>query len=125
VPEPKYSLPSPDFGEIVETEESASEELAFRMGRDLKARKTSREIQKLLHDGDLDDHLHRLVVCGMYVVALAAFAMFFTLIWHLVTPYPFLADEKIADIKQFLFSGALGAGISTIAKNKLARSEAE
>jgi hypothetical protein len=45
--------------------------------------------------------------------------MFLTVIYHLLVPYPFLPATKIADIKQLLFSGAVGAGASGLAKKYL------
>lgn len=116
---PAINLPVPRADELVGTADSAAEEMAMRTGRDLKAKKTDREIQKILNDGAVQNHLHKIIVVGLYVVGLAAIAMFLVLVWHFVTPWEFLGPEKIADIKQFLFSGTIGAGLSGLAKKYL------
>lgn len=89
------------------------------MGRDLKAKKTDREIQRILNDGAVQNHLHNIIVVGLYVVGFAAISMFLVLVWHFITPWEFLSPEKIADIRQFLFSGTIGAGLSGLAKKYL------
>lgn len=114
-----YPLLAPSSEEIVVGVDGAKEDLALRTGRDLKAQQTNRELQKILREGNVESHLHRVIVVALYVVALSAAAMFLVLIWHFITPYPFLKEEQLSGIKQLLFSGSLGAGISGLAKKYL------
>lgn len=112
-------IPPPTPEETVEGVDSLSEEIAISSGRDLKSHKTKSEIDKLLRESAVQTHLHRIVVVGLYALAISALLMFLTIIYHLLVPYPFLAPEKIADIKQLLFSGAVGAAASGLAKKYL------
>lgn len=57
-----------------------------------------------------------MVVIGIYAVGVAALAMFLVLVWHYVTPWEFLPEGKLNNIKQILFSGTLGAALSGVAK---------
>lgn len=98
------------------TSDSDSEELAFRLGLDLKTKRTSREIQKITRVERAHDHVHNMIVVGIYAVGISALAMFLALVWHYVTPCPFLSEEQLGNIKQILFSGTLGAAISGVAK---------
>lgn len=63
-----------------------------------------------------------MIVIGIYAVGLSALAMFLVLVWHYITPYEFLSEEKISNIKQILFSGTLGAALSGVAKRHLGMS---
>lgn len=93
------------------------------MGLDLKARRTSREIQRLTRDESAQGHIHNMVVIGIYAVGISALAMFLVLVWHYITPYEFLNGEKLNNIKQILFSGTLGAALSGVAKKYLGLAE--
>jgi hypothetical protein len=114
--EPPYDLPAPRLEEITPTTDSASEELAIRLGLDLKTKRTSREIQKITRTERAFGHVHNMVVIGIYTVGLAALTMFLVLVWHYVTPWHFLSEEQLNNIKQILFSGTLGAALSGVAK---------
>lgn len=117
--EDRLDLPAPRPEEIVSTSDSDSEEMALRLGLDLRAKRTSREIQKITRHESAQDHIHRMVVIGIYSVGISALAMFLVLVWHYVTPYEFLSEPKISNIKQILFSGTLGAALSGVAKKYL------
>lgn len=112
-------LPHPRPDEIAPTADSRSEELAFELGKNLKDRRTDREIQRIIRGEKAQDHVHNMVVAGIYVVGLSALAMFVVLIWHYVTPWSFLDEGKLNNIKQILFSGTLGAALSGVAKRYL------
>ena len=112
-------IPPPTPEETVEGVDSLSEEIAISSGRDLKSQKTKNEIDRILRESAVQTHLHRIVVIGLYVLALSALLMFLTIIYHLLSPYPFLSPERITDIKQLLFSGAVGAAASGLAKKYL------
>jgi hypothetical protein len=114
--EQPLDLPAPRPDEIVPTTDSDAEELAFRLGLDLRAKKTSREIQKITRVERAHDHVHNMVVAAIYAVGFAALAMFVVLVWHFVTPWEFLTADKLNNIKQILFSGTLGAALSGVAK---------
>lgn len=117
--EAPFDLPSPRPDEIVETPSSKSEGLAFRLGLDLKAKQTSREIQRITRDESAQGHIHNMIVIAIYAVGISALAMFLVLIWHYITPCEFLTAEKLNNIKQILFSGTLGAALSGVTKKYL------
>jgi len=111
--------PHPD--ELIVGEDSVAEDIALRTGRDLKSAKTDRQLKKLLREEGVQSHLHRVIVIGIYIVAITAGAMFLAFVWHMVTPvsWAFLDADQLTSIKQVLFSGSIGAGISGLAKKHL------
>ncbi len=112
-------LPTPRPEEIVETESSKFEDLAFQRGLDLKAKQTDVKIQKITRDESAQSHIHNMVVAAIYAVGFSALAMFIVLVWHYITPYEFLPQAKLDNIKQILFSGTLGATLSGVMKKYL------
>lgn len=118
-------LPPPTAEEIVSTSDSRSEELAFQLGIDLKTKKTSQSIKRIDRGERAQDHIHIMVVCGIYVVGFSAIAMFLVLVWHFITPCAFLDAPHLEAIKQILFSGTLGAALSGTAKKYLGFDEKE
>lgn len=114
-----FDVPPPTQEETVEGVESLSEEIALRTGLDLKSHKTKQEIDRLLRDEAVQNHLHRIIVWGLYIVALSAGLMFLAVVYHYISPYPFLKPEQLVDIKQLLFSGGVGAATSGLAKKYL------
>ena len=113
------AVPPPEDADRVESRDGMAEELAFAKGMDLRERRTRRKIDQMLREDEVHSHLHRIVVAGLYLLAASAALMFLAVLWHLVTPWKLLSDDQIADLKQLLFSGAIGAGASGLAKRYL------
>ena len=90
-------------------------------GLNLKSRRTKHEVDRLLRDGRVENHLHRIIVTGLYLVSGSAALMFVMLVYHYISPYPILTPEQLTDLKQLLFSGAVGAGVSELEKKYLGR----
>ena len=118
-PDPATLLPQPTPDETMAGEASLSEELALASGLDLQSHKTQRQLKRLLREESAQTHLHRIVVVGLYVVAICAALMFLALVYHYVSPYPFLSAAQLSDLKQLLFSGSLGAGVAQLSKKYL------
>jgi hypothetical protein len=116
-------VPAPSPEDTVEGSESLAEEVVFASGRDLRSHRTRQQIDRLLRLDKVQTHLHRVVVCGLYLVAISAAFMFFTVVVHYTTPLVYVTPEQLADIKQLLFSGAVGAAVSGLAKKYLGDGE--
>ncbi|MFD1786960.1 hypothetical protein ACFSC3_05180 [Sphingomonas floccifaciens] len=114
------AVPPPDDADRVESRDGMAEELAFAKGMNLRERRTRRKLNRILREDQVQSHLHRIVVAGLYLLAGSAALMFLMLIWHLITPWRVLTEAQLADLKQLLFSGAVGAGASGLAKKYLA-----
>ncbi|MFN3776875.1 hypothetical protein [Sphingomonas parapaucimobilis] len=112
-------LPDPPDSEKIEGKKGLAEEVAFATGMDASSVRTKQQIDALLAQGRVQTHIHRIVVWGIYTLALAAWAMFLVIVYHAIVPYPFLQPEQLANLKQLLFSGAIGAGASGLAKKHL------
>ena len=124
-PERPVELVPPQPSELIVSDESAAEELALRTGLDLRSAQTNRALKKVFREESIQDHLHRLIVIGLYVVAVAALIMFVMLVLSYVTPWQPLTAEQLNSIKQLLFSGSLGAGLSGLARKHLGLGEKE
>ena len=112
-------LPDPPESEKTEGKKGLEEEVAFATGMDASSVRTKQQIDALLAQGRVQTHVHRIVVWGIYTLAIAAWAMFLVVVYHAIVPYPFLEAEQLASVKQLLFSGAIGAGASGLAKKHL------
>ena len=55
-------------------------------GVDLSSRQQLNEFNRLIRADRVDTHLHRVSVCSVWVIAVAAFLMFGVLVLHLVLP---------------------------------------
>lgn len=118
-PEKGGPLPQPTPDETMAGDASLSEELALASGLDLQSHKTGRQISRILREESAQTHLHRIVVWGLYLVAICAALMFLALVYHYISPRPFLSAAQLSDLKQLLFSGSLGAGVSQLSKKYL------
>jgi hypothetical protein len=86
---------------------------------DAQSVRTKQLLDRLLNEGRVQTHLHRIVVGGIYLLAISAAAMFLVVVYHAISPWPFLGAEQLTNLKQLLFSGAIGAGASGLAKKHL------
>lgn len=112
-------LPPPLEAEKVESPSGIAEEVAFASGMDAQSVRTKQLLDRLLNEGRVQTHLHRIVVCGIYLLAISAAAMFLVVVYHAICPFPFLSPDQLTNLKQLLFSGAIGAGASGLAKKHL------
>ncbi len=91
----------------------------FASGMDASSVRTKQQIDALLAQGRVQSHVHRIVVWGIYMLAVSAGIMFLVVVYHAISPWPFLKPEQLTNLKQLLFSGAIGAGASGLAKRHL------
>ena len=73
----------------------------------------------MLRRDRLDTHWHNVLVIGLYFVGACAAALFGCgTVYNMLAPenYRFLDREGLARVQTFLFSGALGSGVTAAAQ---------
>lgn len=111
------NIPKPTPVELEEGSEAIAEAAAVAGGLDLSSRSDLNKINRLLRQDQMDGHIHRILVIGLYIVAALVLAMFASLAISMSFPaYAPLTSAQVAALQSFLFSGALGAGVTAAAK---------
>lgn len=65
----------------------------------------------------MDGHVHRILVIGLYVFALCVALMFGSLVFSLAFPsWDILTESQFDTLRDFLFSGGVGAAIAAAAR---------
>lgn len=122
---PPISIPKPTAEELEEGEDAIAEAAAVATGLDLSDRQTMNRLNKLLRRDEMDGHLHRILVGGVYFVAICAAVMFGSLAWGMAFPaFSFLTPDQVTALQGFLFSGGVGAAF-TVAARKVAGSDGD
>jgi hypothetical protein len=113
MPEP-YELTQPTPEEAAEGKQALGEAAALAVGADLSDRRQLNEVNELFRADRANTHLHRVSVCAVWVIAFGAFALFASLILHMILPsrMRFLDSDDIKQITSFLFTGVLGGLIT-------------
>jgi hypothetical protein len=113
MPEP-YELTQPTAEEAAEGKQALGEATALAVGADLSDRRQLNEVNELFRADRANTHLHLISVCAVWVIALGAFALFASLILHMILPsrMRFLDADDIKQITSFLFTGVLGGVIT-------------
>lgn len=114
-------LPQPRPNEATEGPQAIGEAAAMAAGADLSSRESLNKFNILLRNDRVDDHVHRIVVCGIYLISICLAGLFVTWIWHVGSParMHFLDVKELDGLKGFLVSGGIGAGITGIWKRFL------
>lgn len=118
-----FVIPSPDEKDIVTDEKADKEAATFALGKNLEKKQTDNKLRALTRSDDLEQHLHKLLVCFLYLAFVLIAGCVVVLFMHYVTPFRWLSAEEIQNLKDFIFSGGVGAGIATLARNKLGFSD--
>lgn len=107
------NLPQPTPDEASEGKQALEEAAALATGTDLSDQEQLRR-NALFRADRTDTNLHRVAVCGIWVVAIGAFIMFAVLVLHLVLPlkHRFLEPDEVKRLTEFLFTGVLGGLIA-------------
>lgn len=107
-------LPQPTSAELGEDKQALGEAAALAVGADLSDRRQLNEVNELFRADRANTHLHLISVCAVWVIALGAFALFVSLILHMILPsrMRFLDADDIRQITTFLFTGLLGGLIT-------------
>ncbi|OWV90215.1 hypothetical protein ATY78_17190 [Rhizobium sp. R635] len=112
----KIEFPGSGPPEIPEDAKSLGEAMGLASGLDLSSREQLNKINRLVREDGMDTHVSRVVVCALWIIALAALIMFLVLVAHKVKPDLWLTDDQLNSLQSFLFSGGLGAGITGLGK---------
>jgi hypothetical protein len=115
-------LPQPTAEEATESTDSLKEAAALSADIDLSNREKLNQFNSLGR-GDLkEDHIHKVTVCGIYVVGAACLVMFLMLVSEYTLPhaYRLLTDDESNKLQSFLFSGTIG-GILAGAGSRLSK----
>ena len=112
------NLPRPTPAELAEGADAIAEAAAVAGGLDLSSRTDLNKINKLSRRDKMDGHVHFILVAGLYFVGLCAALVFGCLVWNMAVsePYRFLDAAQVASLQQFLFSGAIGSGVTAAAR---------
>lgn len=118
---PPLNLPQPTPTEAAEGSKALGEASAIAAGIDLSDREALNKFNQLLRLDKADNHMHTLVVCGMYFVGLAAAAMLTVIVLNKIIPVDkrWLGDSELKDIYQFLFTGGFGGALGFAGKRFL------
>jgi hypothetical protein len=71
---------------------------------DLKEESAKNEHRRI---ESLKDHVHRMAVCGVWAVGALYFSGISIVIWHYVTPWPWLSPDQLHTVTAVVFSGAI------------------
>lgn len=112
------NLPLPQAGEIVEGKDAIAEAAAVAGGVDLSSRAALNKVNALLRRDKMDNHVHVLLVTGLYFVGACIALIFGSLVWNMTVPldYRFLDETQVAKLQVFLFSGVLGSAVTAAAR---------
>src|ERR1035438_4514983 len=93
---PKVRLPDLGAAEAEEGTDALAEATALATGTDLSDRRALNRINKLFRADQVNAHLHRLRVWGLYVAACAIAGMFICVCWNQAAPtsWRFLRSEE-------------------------------
>jgi len=85
---------------------------------DAKMAEGKAKAASIRRDAGLQDHLHKIVVCGVYVIGALIIVAVGIWLYHFIVPteWRFLTLEQIESLQNILFSGAIGGAISGQAK---------
>jgi hypothetical protein len=116
------SLPAGPPPELPEDANSLGEAIGLAAGIDLSNREQLNRLNQLIRDDGVQGHIHKVLVCGVYVVAVCAGLMFVVLVMHYICPSYFLSAQAADDLQTFLFSGTVG-GIVTKGAGSISRKD--
>jgi hypothetical protein len=116
----EYHLTLPTPEEATEGTQAITEASALAAGVDLSDRAKINQLNQLWRTDRVDTHVHRILVCGIWMVAAAAFLMFAAIVANKLLPMErrFLGEKELREIYEFLFTGGMG-GVVTEAARKM------
>lgn len=111
---PPLRIPRPNPGDIIEGAAAIQEAAALADDEDLSRIRIDNDYNNLVRLNSREEHIHRITVCGLYVVSIAALFMFLVLVIQYTFPSNLrpLSLEETGRLTGFLFSGAVGSFVS-------------
>lgn len=85
---------------------------------DSKLAEAAAKVKQIDRDGNLQTHVYRVVVLGVYLVGAAIIASVLIWMFHFVVPesWRFLSVDAVSKLQNMLFSGAVGSGLTGVFK---------
>lgn len=100
-------------------EKAERENQALALGLALDEKRTERKLNKLDRQDRVDGALHWLIIIAIYFVGFLIALMLFAMVFSMLFPGCWLAPDQINSMKDFLFTGGVGAGLATLARSRL------
>jgi uncharacterized membrane protein len=111
-------LPQPTPEEIFEGPQALKEAVALEKGLNLDNRQQLNKFNSLSRADKFDDHLHFIMIFGLYALFAIVAMMFVTIALQYVLPdkWRYLSEDDTYKLQEFLFSGVIGGIIATLSK---------
>ena len=118
---PKFNIPRPDDGSSGDDGKATKEAAAYALGLDLSNKQTDNQLRKLERADRIDWHVHYVLVLIIWSAGVMLFLMALAFVINFIGPdsWRFLDHDRFIELKNFLFTGATGAGLATLARTKL------
>lgn len=121
-----------DFGDLapvdpgISADQNAEREAAgLAFGLDLSSAQAVAELNSIGRRDALDDLLSRTVRYFIILAAILVGLAAVVLVYHYISPadWLFLTEVRVERLKDFLFSGTVGAALTQLARSKLGKAE--
>lgn len=102
----KFQTPEPSHPAFPdEDDKAAKEESALALGLDLSDKRTSVALNRVDRSDKMDNHLHRVLVCMVYLVGFLIGLAAIVLFYHYMAPddWLVLTEERLQALKNFPF----------------------
>lgn len=118
---PKFKIPRPDDGSSGNDGKATKEAAAYALGLDISKKETDNQLRKLERADHIDWHVHYVLVLIIWSAGLMLFLMGIAFVINFIGPewMRFLDHDRFIELKNFLFTGATGAGLAALARSKL------
>lgn len=118
---------SPVIPEALDDDRAEKEAAGLAFGLDLSKARDTNKLNALSRQDDIHTFIHKITKFALLLATGMITACSIVLVFHFVAPdnWLFLSTERIDNLKAFLFSGAVGAGVSQLAKSKILNDKTE
>ena len=118
-----FDIPSPGPVEASGDQKAESEAAALAFDLPLADRRTAQRLAALGNKEKLDGTINKVLRAFIWTACCLAIVSFCVLFWHLLAPESllFLSDKRQVDLRDFLFSGAFGAGLAALWRSQSQR----
>lgn len=116
-----FDIPTPAAPSSEDVESAQQEGAALALGIDLEDRGKLSKLNEITRQDEVDTTLHKCIVSFIYLAAALVAVCTIVLTYHFLAPesWLFLSDGRVSKLKDFLFSGAVGAALSGLARKKI------
>jgi hypothetical protein len=120
-----FNIPSPQPIEASGDQKAESEAAALAFNLPLESAKTARKLAALSNKEKLDGTVNNVLRKFIWVAFCFAVISFGVLFWNMLAPASllFLSSERLASLRELLFSGAFGAGLAALWQSQSRRED--